>query len=115
MASRRDKTLQWASGREYSPVLCAFKRGGCDIINTDKAANSCQPCLIIYDASLKASLLAPVISHDIRRGAAKDTTHLRHNPTGLATLAVAAELGQTIRALQAGITTAYVGNRNDDT
>ena len=115
MASQRDKTLQWASGQEYSPVLCAFKRGGCDIVNTDKAANFRQPCLIICDTSLKAGLLVPVIPHDIRRGAAKDTAHLKHNPTSLATLAVAAELGQTTCTLQADITTAYVGNQNDDT
>jgi hypothetical protein len=58
IASRRDKTLQWASGQKYSPVLCAFERGGCDYVNTNKAANSYQPYLIIRDVSLKAGLLA---------------------------------------------------------
>lgn len=53
--------------------------------------------------------------HDLRRGAAKDIAHLKQTPRGLATPAVAAELGQSVKSLDAaGITAAYVGARNED-
>jgi hypothetical protein len=54
----------------------------------------------------------------MRRGAARDSAHLDRDPTtatGLATASVAAELGQSTRSLEVGITTAYVGTRHDDT
>lgn len=54
----------------------------------------------------------------MRRGAARDSAHLDRDPTaatGLATASVVAELGQSARSLEVGITAAYVGTRHDDT
>ncbi|KFY00887.1 hypothetical protein V490_01165 [Pseudogymnoascus sp. VKM F-3557] len=48
------------------------------------------------------------------QGAAKDAAHSKHMATGLATPTVAAELGQSAHSLNAGITAAYVGARNED-
>ncbi|KFY59512.1 hypothetical protein V496_05667, partial [Pseudogymnoascus sp. VKM F-4515 (FW-2607)] len=111
---RQDKTLQWANGRGEKPVLCAFDQST-NLVLIDKAAEIRQAITTIHETSLKAGFCAVVTPHDMRRGAAKDSAHLKHTPTGLATPAVAAELGQSSKSLDAGITAAYVGSRNDDT
>jgi hypothetical protein len=117
VASRRDKTLQWIKGRGSSPVLCAFETAAHHVV-IDKPAMTDQIRFTTYNASLKAGFLASVIPHDIRRGAARDTAHLHIDPTaatGLASASVAAELGQSARSLELGITAAYVGTRHNDT
>jgi hypothetical protein len=116
IASRGDKTLQWAEGRGSSPVLCSFETAAQHVIIT-KPAMTDQLRQTTLHASLKAGFLVRPIPHDIRRGAAKDVAHLPLVPTaatGLANSSVAAELGQSARSLELGITAAYVGNRNDD-
>ncbi|OBT86748.1 hypothetical protein VE02_06282 [Pseudogymnoascus sp. 03VT05] len=110
---RQDKTLQWADGRGDSPVLCAF-HNQTNAVVTDKAAEVRQVINTIHTTSLKAGFCAAVTPHDMRRGAAKDAAHSKHIATGLATSAVAAELGQSAHSLNAGITAAYVGARNED-
>lgn len=117
VASRRDKTLQWVKGRGSSPVLCAFETAA-QHVNIDKAAMTDQLRFTMYKASLNAGFLKQTIPHDLRRGAAKDVAHLRQDPTAgtsLATASTAAELGQSARSLEPGITAAYVGSRNNDT
>jgi hypothetical protein len=117
IASRRDKTLQWGDGKGSSLVLCGFETAA-QTVNIDKPANTDQARQTIYHASLKAGFLKSVVPHDIRRGAARDTAHLRKDlgtASGLADASVAAELGHSTRALDAGITAAYVGCRGDDT
>lgn len=116
-ASRRDKTLQWVEGRGSSPVLCAFETAAHHVI-IDKPAMTDQIRFTTYTTSLKAGFLVSAIPHDMRRGAARDSAHLRQDLTaaaGLANASVAAELGQSTRSLVAGITAAYVGTRHDDT
>lgn len=71
----------------------------------------------MYYASLQAGILKPIIPHDMRRGAAKDTANLPQDPTAATSLAssvVAAELGQTTLSLQKGITSDYVGTSTVD-
>ena len=117
VASQRDKTLQWIKGGGSSPVLCAFESAAHHVV-IDKPAITNQVRFTTYNASLKARFLALVILHDIRRGAARDTAHLYIDPTtatSLASASVVAELGQSARSLELGITAAYVGTRHDDT
>jgi hypothetical protein len=98
-------------------VLCAFETAAHHVI-IDKPAMTDQIRFTTYGASLKAGFLEPVIPHDIRRGAVRDSAHLHRDPTaatGLATPSVVTELGQSARSLEAGITAAYVGTRHDDT
>ncbi|KFX89046.1 hypothetical protein O988_08785 [Pseudogymnoascus sp. VKM F-3808] len=44
----------------------------------------------------------------------KGAAHSKHMATGLATPVVVAQLGQSAHSLNAGITAAYVGARNED-
>lgn len=113
MRERQDKTLHWTDGRGESPVLCAFHKATNTVI-INKAAEIRQAMTTIHEASTKAGLCAVVTPHDLRRGAAKDTAHLKETARGLATPAVATELGQSVRSLDAGITAAYVGSRSED-
>lgn len=113
MRERQDKSLCWTDGRGESPILCAF-HNSTNAVVIDKAAEIRQAITTIHEASSKAGFCAIVTPHDLRRGAAKDTAHSKHTPRGLATPAVAAELGQSVRSLDAGITAAYVGSRNED-
>lgn len=110
-AARRDKTLQWANGKGGHPVLCGFETAA-HLVIVDKPAMCDQLRDTVYYASLRAGILKPIVSHDMRRGSAKDTANLPQDPTAATSLAdpvVAAELGQTTISLQKGITADYVG------
>ena len=114
MASRADKTLQWADGMGSSPVLCGFATAG-HLVIRDKPAMTEQAAATVCNASPKAGFLERVIPHDIRRGSAQDSVYLVSvGRGGPATNRVAAELGQSSRSLQNGITDDYVGRRTED-
>lgn len=114
IASRHDKTLQWGQGRGRSPVLCGFETAA-QLVIIEKPAMTDQARATMYRASLKAGFLMPAAPHDIRRGAAQDTAYLEPaKRAGRADPAVAAELGQSARSLEMGITDSYVGRRTDD-
>ncbi|KAK0125600.1 hypothetical protein ONS96_009435 [Cadophora gregata f. sp. sojae] len=110
-AARNDKTIQWATGRGRSPVLCGFETAA-HLVIIDKPAMVDQVRDTVARAGLLAGILKPIVPHDMRRGAAKDTANLPIDPTaptGLASDVVAAELGQTNITLQRGVTRDYVG------
>ncbi|KAL8646786.1 MAG: hypothetical protein Q9210_005930 [Variospora velana] len=63
----------------------------------------------------EAGILAKLVSHDFRRGGAKDIQNLPVNPKGFLTSdAVADSLGHSLNAKQAGITQQYAGHKEVD-
>jgi len=114
IASREDKTLKWSSGREFFLVLCAFELSSSHVI-INSPATTHQARKSIREASFKAGIMARVSTHDLRRGSARDTAHLKGKPIDMASATVAAALGHSNAALQDGVTASYVGRRTDDT
>ena len=114
MASRSDKTLQWAKGSSRSPVLCGFATAG-HLIIIDKLAMTSQAGDTVSYVGLKAGFFTHIVPHDIRRGFAQDTSYMEPvKRAGRAGAAVAAELGQSAHSLEVNITEDYVGRRTND-
>lgn len=113
-AARSDKTIQWIPTKERNAVLCAFAPAGTMVI-ADKAALVDQVRNAIYYAALHAGFCKKVLPHDVRFGSAKDTAYLAPiQGNGLATASVAATLGHSNNAMQAGITAHYVDQRSEN-
>ncbi|KAI3398599.1 hypothetical protein diail_8947 [Diaporthe ilicicola] len=74
-----------------------------------RPANPTQVNLSIKAAGLVAGVLVPVVSHDIRAGAARDASMLRTRIQGVASPHVAKILGHNYKSLSNGTTDRYVG------
>ncbi|KFY80705.1 hypothetical protein V499_00479 [Pseudogymnoascus sp. VKM F-103] len=111
-AARRDKTVQWAPGKGKLPVLCAFEGHW---IKATKPGSTHQPKRLIRSEGLHAGLLAPIRTHDVRRGAARDIAHLPEGSNeGLATDVVAAAMGHSDATRTGGVTKKYIGYARRD-
>jgi hypothetical protein len=109
-AQRRDRTLQWVDSSR--PVLPAINLGGSKVLPT-VAANSKQLGPVLAAAALSAGVVGSVRPHDLRRGAAKDTSVAFRSVTTQGAAATLGEvqqvLGHSHESLQRGITQGYIG------
>ncbi|OBT66236.1 hypothetical protein VE03_04361 [Pseudogymnoascus sp. 23342-1-I1] len=108
--TRKSRTIEWVSGSR--PVICAVKERGVALV-CDKAANRTQLTKTLAEGGMIAGVLAPLASHNLRYGAARDAANIPGSLNGLPTEAVAITLGHSISAYQAGVTKQYVGSQTD--
>ncbi|KFY24325.1 hypothetical protein V493_05304 [Pseudogymnoascus sp. VKM F-4281 (FW-2241)] len=104
--SRRDRKVIWKN--PLQPVVCAITPQGA-ALQLNKPAHRTQISRNIADGGLLAGVLAPLTSHDLRRGAARDIANMKHSFKGLATEAIATVLGHSKKAYDRGTTARYVG------
>jgi len=110
--ARSSKTIVWTHPER--PVICSFQARGVALL-PEKAANRTQISKTLAEGGLVAGVIASLASHDIRYGAARDTANLPGKIKGIATPAVAATLGHSMKSHEKGITAKYVGSMSTDT
>jgi hypothetical protein len=108
---RADKQIIWTNGQV--PVFCAISSSGSFLI-LDTLASNQQAATIVARAGVLAGILASIVAHDLRRGAAQDTAHVKSITAGIATPAVSAALGHSNTSLFKGTTAVYVGGVDED-
>lgn len=108
---RLDKQIVWTDGQ--APIFCAITSSGAGLL-VDKPASNQQAKHFVAQAVQLCGVLGSIITHDIRRGYARDTAQIKSGINGLATSAVAATLGHTHQSHQRAVTAAYVGAIDDD-
>ena len=102
--------VQWTT--PSSPVLFGLASRSTRVVLT-RAAPTNQQLRILRDAANLIGMIVPPITHDLRRGAAKDLSALSqtiHNET-----AARRGLGHSHRTANAGATDRYVGSGMTDT
>lgn len=109
-ALRGDKKVQWIDGGR--PVLLAFSNNG--HVVPWKPADGPQLTKTCAEVSQTTGILARILGHDIRRGAAKDLANLNHPISGFADFNVAQSLGHSFQTLAQGVTADYVGYSKQD-
>ena len=70
----------------------------------------------VRQMSLESGILAEIIPHDVRRGGARDLSHLPQDQVwgGVAHEGIAAALGHSLTAFRSGLTQEYVGPINSN-
>ena len=106
-----DKTIKWTHPER--PVMCAIGRCGAKL-DVDEPASSEQLTSILGQAGLAAGVLAKIRSHDIRRGAARDSAQLDRIDS-VSSVEVATTLGHSFKTYSTGVTADYIGDVSDDT
>lgn len=110
-AARADRTVQWTDGKR--PVLAAIGHPTqglrSSFLDWSRPAAAKQILATVRKMGLQAGVLVPLISHDIRRGAARDVAHHTKHTTAAANPFVAESLGHTNVSHGRGVTKAYVG------
>jgi hypothetical protein len=104
--------LLWKKDVLELPVICAIDPPGKNLL-FDRPASALQVLNTVKAAGLYAGLLAPIVSHDIRRGSAHDFANLP-NQTGVATLKTALQVGHSSISFATGITQKYLDTLNED-
>ncbi|KAJ9636756.1 hypothetical protein H2199_007750 [Coniosporium tulheliwenetii] len=94
------------------PVISAISSAG-DRLLVGKPGCSKQMNDTLRKATDAAGMLDHVVSHDLRRGSARDLSHLATTTSGVATASVAADMGHSYTARTKGLTQAYVGPKRD--
>ncbi|KAJ9666874.1 hypothetical protein H2201_003008 [Coniosporium apollinis] len=94
------------------PVISAISSAG-DRLLVGKPGCSKQMNDTLRKATDAAGMLDHVVSHDLRRGSARDLSHLSTTTSGVATASVAADMGHSYTARTKGLTQAYVGPKRD--
>jgi hypothetical protein len=112
---RRDRTIQWLYPER--PVIPQLNKCGAFIAwNLPAAPGQINRTTKVLGQV--AGLLAHIVSHDIRRGAARDLANLipiSKHPIGVATKEVAQVTGHSANSLLNGTTDRYVGEVEQDT
>lgn len=107
---RRDKTILWTHPER--PIHCAYAPVGISV-QVDKPAQPHQAGHTLAALSRMAGVLTKLRSHDIRRGAARDLSHL--GPiSGLPTKQTSLLMGHSDKAFRQGVTARYVGSPSVD-
>ena len=112
--ARFDKTIQWTRPRE--PLIPACEKSLSQFLDLQKPAGPDQVESTVRQMSLGSGILAKIIPHDIRRGGARDLSHLPKDQVwgGVAHEGIAAALGHSLKSFQSGLTQEYVGPINTD-
>lgn len=105
-SKRVDRTVQWTHPNR--PVLCQMPRGN-SMLTLDTPAPSTQLGRSLKEMALVGGVIDPVTSHDIRRGAMRDTAHLNRTVAGVESACAALVGGHTKMSENRGITRAYIG------
>jgi integrase len=108
---RPNKQIVWTD--DQAPIFYAITSSGAGLL-VDKPASNQQAKHFVAQAGQLCGVLGSIITHDIRRGSARDTAQIKSGINGLATSAVAATLGHTHQSHQRAVTAAYVGAIDDD-
>ncbi|KAK5171127.1 uncharacterized protein LTR77_004271 [Saxophila tyrrhenica] len=104
-AARWDGAVQWKDPK--APVVCKLRPKR----DFSKPASTDQLRATVKAMALNAGVLAPITTHDLRRGALRDTAYRTTQSTsGLADNFVALAAGHTDKALSNGVTQHYVGD-----
>jgi hypothetical protein len=80
-AQRKNRTMLWKFPE--LPVLCAFNANGAAVVS-DKPAGNHQLTQIMSQAARAAGLMGQYHAHDLRHGAATETTNLKGKLKGMA-------------------------------
>jgi hypothetical protein len=110
-AQRKNRTVLWTFPER--PVLCAFSSNG-STISLDKPAGNHQLGQTMAQASLAAGLFGRLHSHDLRRGAARDSANLKGKSKGIANKVATTVLGHNSSSINRPLTSHYVGAHDDD-
>jgi hypothetical protein len=111
-SQRSDKAIQWLFPAR--PVIPAISRPNYAFLEMEKPAPRMQLYNSIIELGLIAGVLARLSPHQLRKGAARDLSHLKKSISGVADEKIARGLGQSRRSLGQGITDDYVGDIDDD-
>jgi hypothetical protein len=107
LVSSRDRRVQWTNGSD--PVIPAISAVA-TFLDFSKPAVQHQVNQSIKAAALVAGILVPVVSHDIRAGAARDIATLAGPKlTGVGNPGIAKALGHNYKSLSRGTTDRYIG------
>ncbi|KAK4997293.1 hypothetical protein LTR66_003268 [Elasticomyces elasticus] len=111
VSHRKSKALIWSDPNQ--PVFRAYipNKGGIDF---SKPAGVHQQRYALREASDLVGMMQRPWSHDLRRGAAQDLSHLSVKIPGLALDNARDALGHTYKAITDGITEDYRGRRMAD-
>ncbi|SMR46173.1 unnamed protein product [Zymoseptoria tritici ST99CH_1E4] len=105
-ALRHDRKIVWSSPDE--PVLLSLgrSRDGLDLKKpvTEKVMNKS-----LGQMALHAGVMAGLKTHDVRRGKARGTAHIKKEVLGVPNRMVANIVGHTVKALNSGVTNNYIG------
>ena len=107
-----NKSLVW--GTPNIPVLAAFRMQGC-MLDLGKAASEKQLLKTLRERCHMIGLVASVVTHDLRRGAAAEIAHLPEELRGASVASAAAVLGHSSSTRDQEVTKRYVGHIRDDT
>jgi hypothetical protein len=114
---RRDRTIQWLYPERPRPVIPQFsKRSAFIAWNLPAAPGQINTTTKVLGQV--AGILAHIVSHDIRRGGARDLANLipiSKHPIGVATKEVAQVTGHSAISFTNGTTDKYVGEVEQDT
>ena len=112
--ARHDKTIQWT--RPSLPVITACEKSFFSFLNFQKPVGIDQVESTVKQMSLGSGILAKIIPHDIRRGGARDLSHLSKDQVwgGVAHEGIAAALGHSLMSFKKGLTQEYVCPTNSD-
>lgn len=105
--------LVWKSDLLELPVICAIDTPGKKLLY-DRPASALQILNTVKMGGLYAGILAPLASHDIRRGSTQDFVKLGDNNKGVATLKTSVQIGHSSMSFGQGITQKYAGILKED-
>lgn len=105
--------LVWKSEVLELPVICAIDTPGKKLLY-DRPASALQVLNTVKRGGIYAGILAPIVSHDLRRGSAGDFPKLTDDTKGVATVKTALQMGHTATSYAKGVTQKYVGALKED-
>ncbi len=111
-ANKARKVITWRYADR--PVLGAFAQGSGLVEDPETSAPAGQYTASLADAANAAGLLAKLVGHDLRRGAAREVANLKRKPAGVGNTVVASALGHSRKSLALGVTDEYVGSNSTD-
>ncbi len=92
-ANKARKVITWRYADR--PVLGAFAQGSGLVEDPETSAPAGQYTASLADAAKAAGLLAKLVGHDLRRGAAREVANLKRKPAGVGNTVVASALGHS--------------------
>ncbi|KAM0440829.1 hypothetical protein ACHAPT_000130 [Fusarium lateritium] len=107
---RPNKRVIWAHPKR--PVICAIA-GNSKKLLLDKPSPVGAGLAVLRQAAQLTGLLAKVRTHDIRRGAARQSAHLQNAIAGYAVEQGRIAIGHSIKARDSGATEEYIGHLDD--
>jgi hypothetical protein len=110
-AQRKNRTVLWKFPE--LPVLCAFNANGAAVVS-DKPAGNHQLTQIMSQAARAAGLMGQHHAHDLRHGAATETTNLKGKLKGMANKGATTVLGHNASPANRPLSAHYVGAHDED-